>query len=129
MKKCSYCGRDNADEALNCHECGTEFETAPNAKLSESFADEPVVICTYGQYESAQIAAASLESKGIHSWITSDDCGGMLPIVGSGVRLLVHANYVDEARKVLLSQDQSPSSSDKEIIVRDLPKPVIVAGI
>ena len=26
MKKCSYCGRDNADEALNCKECGTEFE-------------------------------------------------------------------------------------------------------
>jgi len=26
MKKCSYCGRDNADEALNCRECGTEFD-------------------------------------------------------------------------------------------------------
>jgi hypothetical protein len=26
MKKCSYCGRDNDDDALNCRECGTEFE-------------------------------------------------------------------------------------------------------
>jgi len=26
MKKCSYSGRDNADEAVNCCECGTEFE-------------------------------------------------------------------------------------------------------
>jgi hypothetical protein len=26
MKNCSYCGRDNVDEALNCRECGTEFE-------------------------------------------------------------------------------------------------------
>jgi hypothetical protein len=26
MKKCSCCGRDNADDAMNCHECGTEFE-------------------------------------------------------------------------------------------------------
>jgi hypothetical protein len=26
MKDCSYCGRDNSNEALNCRECGTEFE-------------------------------------------------------------------------------------------------------
>jgi hypothetical protein len=26
MKKCSYCGKDNADDALNCRECGTEFK-------------------------------------------------------------------------------------------------------
>ncbi|MDD5140488.1 MAG: zinc ribbon domain-containing protein [Verrucomicrobiales bacterium] len=26
MKQCSYCGRDNIDDALNCRECGTEFE-------------------------------------------------------------------------------------------------------
>lgn len=26
MKPCSYCGRDNADDAAHCRECGTEFE-------------------------------------------------------------------------------------------------------
>jgi hypothetical protein len=25
MKKCGYCGRENADEATYCRECGTEF--------------------------------------------------------------------------------------------------------
>lgn len=25
MKRCSYCGRENADEATNCRECGTEL--------------------------------------------------------------------------------------------------------
>ena len=25
MKNCSYCGRENADEATKCRECGTEF--------------------------------------------------------------------------------------------------------
>jgi hypothetical protein len=25
MRTCSYCGRDNIDEALNCRECGTEL--------------------------------------------------------------------------------------------------------
>jgi hypothetical protein len=28
MKKCSYCGRDNENNATNCHECGTEFVDA-----------------------------------------------------------------------------------------------------
>ena len=27
MKKCSYCGRDNSDDAVHCRECGTEFVT------------------------------------------------------------------------------------------------------
>jgi hypothetical protein len=30
MKKCAYCGRENADDAVSCHECGTqEFRTPP----------------------------------------------------------------------------------------------------
>jgi hypothetical protein len=37
MKQCSYCGRDNDDDALNCRECGTEFEK-PN---ETSPAEEP----------------------------------------------------------------------------------------
>ena len=28
MKKCSYCGRKNSDEAAHCGECGTEFVVA-----------------------------------------------------------------------------------------------------
>lgn len=39
MKICDYCGRENADEAAHCWECGTRFETAqedsppPSTKL------------------------------------------------------------------------------------------------
>jgi hypothetical protein len=25
VKKCSYCGRENSDEAVHCRECGTLF--------------------------------------------------------------------------------------------------------
>jgi ribosomal protein L37AE/L43A len=35
MKKCHYCGRDNADEAVNCRECGTEFEQPVEAAVPE----------------------------------------------------------------------------------------------
>lgn len=31
VKKCSYCGRENTDEAVYCQECGTEFATAPTS--------------------------------------------------------------------------------------------------
>jgi len=27
MKTCSYCGRENQDEAARCRECGTDFTT------------------------------------------------------------------------------------------------------
>jgi hypothetical protein len=35
VKNCSYCGRDNVDEALNCRECGTEFEELSEPLLRE----------------------------------------------------------------------------------------------
>jgi hypothetical protein len=35
MKKCSYCGRDNTDDALNCCECGTEIKRTSGVPLAE----------------------------------------------------------------------------------------------
>jgi hypothetical protein len=32
MKKCAYCGRESADEAGYCRECGTEFVAPPDPK-------------------------------------------------------------------------------------------------
>ena len=29
MKTCSYCGRENEDQAAKCQECGTEFGPSP----------------------------------------------------------------------------------------------------
>ena len=31
MKKCSYCGKENTDDALFCRECGTEFKNPASA--------------------------------------------------------------------------------------------------
>ena len=43
MKKCSYCGKENDDDALCCRECGTEgFQTPASAeKPAEPVAPEP----------------------------------------------------------------------------------------
>src|SRR5690348_3500904 len=58
MKRCSYCGRDNIDNALNCRECGTEFEQINEAPLKQlkpscsdrssgmqSSEDKPILKC------------------------------------------------------------------------------------
>jgi hypothetical protein len=33
MKECGYCGRDNADDALRCRECGSDLNTPQSATL------------------------------------------------------------------------------------------------
>jgi hypothetical protein len=47
MRKCSYCGHENADEATHCHECGTEFiaevpPTIPSNAIDKK-ENQPVV--------------------------------------------------------------------------------------
>jgi hypothetical protein len=138
MKKCSYCGRENPDEALNCHECGTEFEH--DATNSEPVGDnelKAVNIRSYGIHESAQIAAAFLQSQGIHNWISVDDCGGMMPMIGGGgAKLFVYSKDVEEAENILSSQQQPKTPNNQkesviktEEIVHDRPKFIIVAGV
>lgn len=94
MKKCSYCGRDNPDEAVNCRECGTEFEN--EAATSEENGDQKpekktLVIRFFPNRELAEMAVAKLKAHGIESWVGTDDCAGMYPslTVAEGVRLKV----------------------------------------
>ena len=56
MKRCSYCGRENADDAFHCRECGTEFERPsepphPEATPSASGTEGP-------EFELAPLAPA-----------------------------------------------------------------------
>jgi hypothetical protein len=60
--------------------------------------------------ESAEIAAAKLESNGIKCWVNSDDCGGMYPSLttAAGVRLNVRSEDA-EAATALLDAQASPA--------------------
>ena len=109
MKKCSYCGRDNTDEALRCSECGTEF--APGAMDSESNngnhdKEKTVTIRIFSNHEAAEIAASKLEAHGIRCWVHADDCGGMYPnlTMAAGVRLYVLAADAEVANALLDTQ-------------------------
>ena len=114
MKNCSYCGRENTDEALHCNECGTEFEREVMASESDNdrFHDEvkSVTIRTFTSHDAGNIARSNLEAHGIECWINSEDASGMLPSLTApgGVRLSVHASDA-EAAIALLNTQASPA--------------------
>lgn len=116
MKKCLYCGRDNADEALNCYECGTEFEReakevgTASSQLQEE--EKTLIIRLFSNYDEAGLAVAKLEAHGIKSWVDTDDCGGWYTnlTAAAGVRLRVRAEDTEVAVALL---DAKPT--DEEI--------------
>ena len=108
----------------------------------ESADNEPhndvktVTIRTFGSHDAADLAAASLQARGIHSWIIADDCGGMMPVMAGGVKLFVCSDDTEEAKDILNSQIQATISKAEnesviksDVLVRNRPKFVIVAGI
>jgi hypothetical protein len=114
MKKCSYCGRDNTDEALHCKEHGAEFEreVVDSESDKSGIHDEvkTVTIRTFTSHDAANIARSNLEAHGIQCWINSDDGGGVMPYLTApgGVRLSVRASDA-EAAIALLNVEASPA--------------------
>lgn len=76
---------------------------------SDSHADhqpdeaKAVVVQIFSSRESAALAVANLEARGIASWISADDCGGMYPSLTApgGVRLHVRASDAEAAIALL----------------------------
>jgi hypothetical protein len=69
-----------------------------------------VSLRTFGDHETAQLAAANLRAHDIECWISADDCGGMYPnlTAAAGVRLRVRAADA-EAALALLDAPVSPA--------------------
>lgn len=83
----------------------------------DSASNERVLVRTFSSQDTAELAAASLEARGIHCWITSDDGGGMIPglAAASGVKLFVHSVDATAAATLLDAQataSELPSSPD-----------------
>ena len=118
MKNCSYCGRENTDEALHCNECGTEFEREVMASESDNdrFHDEvkSVTIRTFTSHDAGNIARSNLEAHGIECWVKSDDCAGWYTNLTApgGVRLFVRASDAEAALGLL--NVETPNQGDSE---------------
>lgn len=131
MKKCSYCGRDNADDAVNCRECGTEFENEP-AKSEGDDDQTPekktLVLQIFPNHELAGMAVAKLKAHGVEAWTGADDCSGFYPslTIAEGVRLKVRKE--DQAiAAAVLDAKPTPEENQKieiEAVLATPPPPV-----
>ena len=114
MKKCSYCGHDNTDEALECNGCGTEFkrEVVDSESTSGENHDEEetLTIRIFPSHEAAELAASKLEARGIRCWVDADDCGGMYPNLTTAAGVRLHVLAADaEVANTLLDTQASPA--------------------
>jgi hypothetical protein len=132
MKKCSYCGRDNTDEALHCKECGTEFahEVVDSESTSGKNHDQEktLTVRIFHSHEAAELAASNLEAHGIKCWVDADDCGGMYPNLTAAAGVRLHVLVADaEAANTLLDTQASPAEIkqiETEAVASILPKSV-----
>jgi ribosomal protein L40E len=151
MKTCSYCGRDNIDEALHCRECGTKFEP-PEPPEDRSQLEDPalslVIVKTFNTVVDAAMLKTRLEEAGIEACIPEEFTPQMfwtvIPSPLGSVTVRVAAKDYDAANAILadytstaltaprpdeLQSDetirpQSPAASD---VTRDVPTKVCVS--
>ena len=83
--------------------------------FSRMSADDVVVLRTYGDELTAQIAAMSLEANGIPAQVSADTAGGALPgfAILFPVRLLVRADDAAMARMILDTEAPPPPDDGK----------------
>jgi Putative prokaryotic signal transducing protein/zinc-ribbon domain len=132
MKKCTYCGKENSDEALHCSECGTEFKSPtsvdtpaePETPQTETASEKlQFVTPTPEEMEKhlvtllrcrtlveADLLAARLESAGIHTFLPDQflmqSVGWNLNTFGY-VRIQVSPNDYEAAKEFLSEPGQN----------------------
>src|SRR6478736_5991711 len=75
MKKCSYCGRENAEAAIACFECGTELKMPEASKIDPNLEDPTlalVVVATCRNVVDATMVKMRLEAAGIEACIPEE---------------------------------------------------------
>src|SRR5262249_27436767 len=74
MKKCSYCGRENPDDAPNCSGCGLdEFESQPGSQTQKAkYPDDLVLLATCATSGEANLIVSKLKAAGIEAFIPNE---------------------------------------------------------
>ena len=114
MKKCSYCGRENAESVSSCVECGTEFPgQSPKASELDPNLQDPtlslVIVGTFGNVVDATVVKTRLEAAGIEACIPEEYTPQILwyavtsPLEQVTVR--VAAKDYEEAKAILTANE------------------------
>jgi hypothetical protein len=118
MKRCSYCGRDNNDDAAQCLECDTKFEPPSAPALPETGQPEYeiaplaaldrqkdfVTLITCRTLMAADIVVGRLQAAGISAFLPDEN---LMQAIGWNfntfgyVRVQVSPNDYDAAKALL----------------------------
>src|SRR5438045_2235890 len=102
MKNCSYCGRENPDDAKFCLECGKEF--VADAQTPIEHLGKLVTVATAFNPADAHLTRSRLEAAGFHAAVLNElsalSMDGYALAVG-GIRVQVPESEAAEAKEFL----------------------------
>jgi hypothetical protein len=108
MKACSYCGRENADDAVLCVECGTDqFKTAEPAAVPVKDGErEWVTLTKCRNLVDADMLASQLTAAGISVFLPDEFVMQTFSIDSNGfgfARVQVPPKDLEQAREIMSS--------------------------
>jgi ribosomal protein L40E len=118
MKTCSYCGRENTDEAITCRECGSNEFKSPASSDEPTAESHLVTVTRCRTLVEADLIASQLESAGIHAFIPDQF---LLQTVSWNVntygfvRVQVSSADLEAAKELLSSRPGSEANTDEPI--------------
>jgi hypothetical protein len=115
MKTCSYCGRENADAAVQCSECGTAFSLPEpvDPQLIDP-SESLVILASFGDTVKASLLKDRLEQAGIDACIPEElnpsPFGNFPPLAHVTVRV---AEKDLQAAQEILSAAPAPIATEE----------------
>ena len=117
MKRCSYCGGENEDNAVNCADCGTELEST-SPQVDPELEDPTlslVVVGTYRNAVDANMVKTRLEGAGIEACVPEEYTPQILwPAPLELVTVRVAAKDLEAAQRILASEANSDADPDPD---------------
>ena len=105
MKRCTYCGRENADAVTTCSGCGEPLVQPEAPAITEEIDPSlaPVVVASFHNAEQAELLRAQLESAGIEAVVPEEYTTGVFSAVipFQSVTVQVHARDAEAARAIV----------------------------
>jgi DNA-directed RNA polymerase subunit RPC12/RpoP len=109
MKICSDCGRENADEATRCLECGRELVGGELQRTSEERGGMNLVtVSTAFNPADAQLTRSRLDAAGFHAIVTNELSALSMDgyaLAAGGIRVQVPEGEAAEAKEFLSSSE------------------------